>query len=59
MGVGAYFLKVFFVAGQVERSVCSEEWASWRVLRSVRKLQSLVFATSGGFAQFNKLRDAA
>ena len=25
MGVGAYFLKVFFVEGQVERSVCSEE----------------------------------
>ena len=22
---GAYFLKVFFVEGQVERSVCSEE----------------------------------
>lgn len=31
--------------------------ASWRVLRSVRKLQSLVFATSGGFAQFDKLRE--
>ena len=27
------------------------------VLGSVRKLQSLVFATSGGFAQFNKLRE--
>lgn len=25
MGVGVYFLKVFFVAGQVERSVCAEE----------------------------------
>lgn len=35
----------------------SEEWASWRVLRSVRKLQSLVFATSGGFAQFDRLRE--
>ena len=45
--------------GQVEWSVCSEEWASWRVLGSVSKLQSLVFATSGGFAQFDKLRDAA
>lgn len=32
MGVGAYFLKVFFVAGQVERSVCSEEWASCSAL---------------------------
>ena len=29
---GAYFLKVFFVAGQVERSVCSEEWASCSAL---------------------------
>lgn len=58
--------------GHVERSVCvlgSEQvalcWsastfcsvASWRVLRSVYKLQSLVFATSGGFAQFDKLRE--
>ena len=34
MGVGAYFLKVFFVVEQVERSVCSGEWASWRVLGS-------------------------
>ena len=32
---------------------------SENVLRSVRKLQSLMFATSGGFAQFDKLRDAA
>ena len=26
------------MGGQVERSVCHEEWASWRVKRSVRKL---------------------
>ena len=32
MGVGAYFLKVFFGVGQVERSVCSEEWASCSAL---------------------------
>ena len=31
---------------------------SENALRSVRKLQSLMFATSGGFAQFDKLRDA-
>ena len=31
--------------------------ASCSVLRSVRKLQSLMFATSGGFAQFDKLRE--
>lgn len=29
---GAYFLKVFFLGGHVERSVCSEEWASCSVL---------------------------
>ena len=49
MGVGAYFLKVFFWGG----ASCSSE----PVLRSVRKLQSLVFATSSGFAQFDKLRE--
>ena len=32
MGVGAYFLKVFFVAGQVEWLVCYEEWASCSAL---------------------------
>ena len=65
MGVGAYFLKVFF-SGRSEGCqvaiwervwACSEEWASWRVLRSVLKLQSLMFATNGGFAQFDKLRE--
>lgn len=30
---------------------------AWRC--SERKLQSCMFATSGGFAQFDKLRDAA
>lgn len=30
---------------------------SENALRSVRTLQSLVFATSGGFAQFDKLRE--
>ena len=30
---------------------------SENVLRSVRKLQSCMFATSGGFAQFDKLRE--
>ena len=56
MGVGAYFLKVF-----LGWSSCSFE----PVLRSEQvdafwgehKLQSLVFATSGGFAQFDKLRE--
>ena len=30
---------------------------SENVLRSVRKLQSLVFTTNGGFVQFDKLRE--
>lgn len=33
----------FFVAGQVERSVCSGEWASWRVLRSVRSQVAILY----------------
>lgn len=57
------------MAGHVERSVCSVlesesvllgcKLQSENVLRSVRKLLSLMFAASGGFAQFDKLRDAA
>ena len=67
MGVGTYFLKVFFGRGKLSgRSVLESESVllgcklqSENVLRSVHKLQSLMFATSGGFAQFDKLRDAA
>lgn len=66
MGVGAYFLKVFLWGwlGAASCSVLESESAllgcklqSENVLRSVHKLQSLVFATSGGFAQFDKLRE--
>ena len=32
MGVGAYFLKVFFLGGQVEVWACVEECASWSLL---------------------------
>ena len=66
MGVGAYFLKVFW-GGRLGAASCSVlesvsvllgcKLQSENVLRSVRKLQSLVFATSGGFAQVDKLRE--
>ena len=68
MGVGTYFLKVF-LWGWLDAASCSVRESgptrlgytsqSENALRSVRKLQSLVVATSGGFAQFDKLRDAA
>ena len=58
------FWKFFFLGGlrgvKLQSENVSEpagEWASWRVLRSARKLQSCMFATSGGFAQFDKLRE--
>ena len=67
-GVGCVFFESFLEGrlGAASCSVLESESAllgcklhSENVLRSVRKLQSLVFATNGGFAQFDKLRDAA
>ena len=66
MGVGVYFLKVF-LGCRLDAASCSVlesesvllgcKLQSENVLGSVRKLQSLMFATSGGFAQFDKLRE--
>ena len=55
------------MAGWVDAASCSvmesvsallgRKLQSENGLRSVRKLQSLMFATNGGFAQFDKLRE--
>ena len=44
-------------SGERVRSAWPQVAPSEPVLRSVRKLQSCMFATSGGFAQFDKLRE--
>jgi len=51
---GAYFLKVF-LWGWLGAASCSVLKSESVLLE--RKLQSLVFATSGGFAQFDRLRE--
>lgn len=54
---GAYFLKVFWVAASCNlRAFWGEQVAPF--LRALgRKLQSCMFATNGGFAQVDKLRE--